>query len=156
MWRFLSAVAIANPLNNDNSKTAMKEKSCGAIVRNKDKYLLLHYNAGHWDFPKGHIEKNETEEETAKRELMEETGISASKTTEGFKERIAFYYNFEGQNRFKEVTYFLMETKETAITLSHEHKGYAWLTYDEAMKKLTFDNAKNVLLKANAFSQDRS
>ena len=55
------------------------EKSCGAVVFKKQKdgirYLLLHYDAGHWDFPKGNQEKNEKEEQTAAREIKEETGI---------------------------------------------------------------------------------
>ena len=50
-----------------------KEKSCGAIVFKKEKqgikYLLLHYEAGHWDFPKGNQEKNKKEEQTAAREI---------------------------------------------------------------------------------------
>ena len=131
----------------------VKEKSCGAVVRNGENYLLLHYTAGHWDFPKGHVEGTETEEETAQRELMEETGISNAQILPGFRERIAYYYTFEGTNRFKEVVYLLMETSQTNIVLSNEHKGFAWLPFDEAMKKLTFENAKNVLLKAHAFSQ---
>ena len=55
-----------------------REKSAGAIVFRKEKepvYLLLHYEAKHWDFPKGHVEKNETDEQTVRREIQEETGI---------------------------------------------------------------------------------
>lgn len=52
-----------------------KEKSAGAVIINDKKVLLLHYSSGHWDFPKGHIEKGETELETAKREVKEETGL---------------------------------------------------------------------------------
>ena len=54
------------------------EKSCGAVifrVGNATKYLLLHYEAGHWDFVKGHSEKGESEEETVRREILEETGL---------------------------------------------------------------------------------
>ena len=56
------------------------EKSCGAVVfREKDykKQILLirHVNGGHWAFPKGHVEKGETEEQTALREILEETGL---------------------------------------------------------------------------------
>ena len=58
---------------------AIKEKSAGAVIINEGKVLLLHYtglktdSVGYWDFPKGHIEKGETELETAKREVREET-----------------------------------------------------------------------------------
>ncbi|MFZ5500518.1 MAG: NUDIX domain-containing protein, partial [Candidatus Micrarchaeota archaeon] len=53
------------------------EKSCGIVLFSEDGgrlYLLLHYTAGHWDFPKGHVEADESEAETALRELLEETG----------------------------------------------------------------------------------
>ena len=57
-----------------------KEKSCGAIVyREKDGVeilLIKHKNGGHWAFPKGHVENKETEEETALREIREETGLT--------------------------------------------------------------------------------
>ena len=51
------------------------EKSCGAIVFDGNKVLLVTHQAGHTAFPKGHMEKGEIEEETAKREILEETGI---------------------------------------------------------------------------------
>lgn len=56
------------------------EKSCGAIVYrrfhgNIEILLIKHINSGHWSFPKGHVENGETEMETAKREIMEETSI---------------------------------------------------------------------------------
>ena len=57
------------------------EKSCGAVVfRNKNDniqvLLIRHLNGGHWAFPKGHVEKGETEEQTALREILEETGLA--------------------------------------------------------------------------------
>ena len=58
----------------------LREKSCGAVIFIKKddstKYLLLNYEAGHWDFVKGNVEPNETEKETVVRELKEETGIT--------------------------------------------------------------------------------
>ena len=64
----------------------MHEKSCGAIVYRKyhgntEILLIKHINSGHWSFPKGHVEEGETEEETAKREIMEETGIDVNLDT---------------------------------------------------------------------------
>lgn len=68
----------------------IREKSCGAIVFLKDKEvkcLLLHYEAGHWDFVKGNVEPNENEKETVIRELREETGITDAQFIEGFREK---------------------------------------------------------------------
>lgn len=134
----------------------MKEKSCGTVIENSGAYLLLHYASGHWDFPKGHVEGKETEEETARRELLEETGISNVALVEGFKERVSYYYSFRGKNRFKEVIYLLMKTSEKEVRLSDEHIGFQWLPYDEAMKQLTFENAKKVLEKAHILMGNQS
>ena len=48
------------------------ENSAGVILIKGDKYLILHYEEGHWDFPKGNIEEGESEEEAALRELEED------------------------------------------------------------------------------------
>jgi 8-oxo-dGTP pyrophosphatase MutT (NUDIX family) len=131
------------------------QKSAGAIVfrkeNNKIKYLLIKYGLGHWEFPRGLIEKGEKLEQTVKREIKEETGIKDIKFLPGFKEWIKFFYKFKGKNIMKIVTYFLVKTKEKKIKLSFEHKDYAWLEYKEALEKLTFKNAKEILKKANDF-----
>ena len=65
------------------------EHSCGIVLFHENKVLLLKYKGGgHWDFPKGHIENNESETETALRELKEETGISEVTLFSDFREII--------------------------------------------------------------------
>ena len=132
-----------------------KEKSCGAVVfkRHKDgaKYLLLHYEAGHWDFPKGAQEKNEKDEQTAAREIKEETGIEDIEFVDGFREVIKYFYKRRGKTVYKEVVFFLVQSPAEEVKLSFEHIGYAWLSYEHAFKKLTFDNSKELLRKANQF-----
>lgn len=132
-----------------------KEKSCGAIVFRKHKegikYLLLHYGAGHWDFPKGNQEKNETEEQAALREIKEETGIENIEFVREFNEKITYFYKKGEETVFKEVVFFLAEAGTNEVTISSEHIGYAWLSYENAFKKLTFNNAKELLRKANQF-----
>ncbi|MGD6809906.1 MAG: bis(5'-nucleosyl)-tetraphosphatase [Candidatus Bathyarchaeia archaeon] len=131
------------------------EKSCGAVVYlNKGSetlYLLLHYEAGHWDFVKGNVEANETEKETVVRELREETGITDAQFIDGFREEIEYYYRRQGETVHKEVIFYLMETNTETITISFEHIGSIWLNYSQAMEKLTFKNAKDLLQKANDF-----
>jgi 8-oxo-dGTP pyrophosphatase MutT (NUDIX family) len=131
-----------------------REKSCGAIVfaRNAEvNYLLLHYEAGHWDFVKGNVEPNESERDTVMRELREETGIVDAQLIDGFREKIEYFYRRQGATIHKEVVFFLIEAHTEKIELSYEHVGYDWLDYQRAMEKLTFKNAKDMLQKAQEF-----
>jgi 8-oxo-dGTP pyrophosphatase MutT (NUDIX family) len=136
----------------------LNEKSCGAVVYTKNsevKYLLLQYEAGHWDFVKGNVEEGETEQQTTVRELQEETGIVDARFVEGFKEKISYFYKRQGATVYKEVVFFLMETSTSEIKLSFEHISSDWLTYENAMTKLTFRNARAVMLKARDFLKNQ-
>ena len=131
------------------------EKSSGAVIFKQEGgeplFLLLHYNAGHWDLPKGHIEKGEKSQEAAAREIKEETGIADIKFMEGFEEWIKYFFKHGGKTIFKIVTFFLAQTQIKEVKISHEHKGFQWLPYERALKKLTYNNAKKVLKKANRY-----
>ena len=131
------------------------EKSAGIVLfRNdsdKNEFLLLNYPQGHWDFVKGKIERNETSHETALRETKEETGITNIEFVDGFEESVEYDFRFKKENIHKKVIFFLAKTNEKNIKLSHEHNDYLWLEYNDALKKTTFENAKNVLTKANEF-----
>lgn len=131
------------------------EKSAGAIVFRREngeiKYLLIQYGWGHWEFPRGMIEKEETLEETAKREIKEEVGIEDIEFIPGFKEWIKFFFKLKEKNIMKIATFLLAETKNKEIRLSHEHQDFKWLPYQEALEQLTFKNSKEVLKKANEF-----
>jgi len=135
------------------------EKSCGVVLFRKEgrpphqvrKYLLLHYPGGHIDFPKGHVEKDESERQTLRRELMEETGIKDVKIYPKFHEPISYKYMKEGKLSNKQVMFFLGETKTREVTISFEHKNFFWLPFEPALKKITFKNAKNLLLKAEKY-----
>lgn len=131
------------------------EKSAGAVVFRKEDskiyYLLLHYESGHWGFPKGLIEQNEELKETAHREIKEETAIQDLEFVEGFKEWIKYFYKFKGKKIFKIVTYFLAEAKQKEVEISYEHIGYKWLPYEQALNQLTYNNTKQILKKAHRF-----
>jgi len=131
------------------------QKSAGIVLfRNdsdKNEFLLLNYPQGHWDFVKGKIEQNETSHETALRETKEETGITNIEFIDGFEESVEYDFRFKKENIHKKVIFFLAKTNEKNIKLSHEHNDYLWLEYSDALKKTTFENAKNVLTKANEF-----
>jgi len=132
------------------------EKSCGAVVfrekNGKREYLLLHYEAGHWGFPKGNQEKNEKEEETAKREIKEETNLEKIEIIPKFKHKISYFYKREGKTIFKEVVFFLAKViGNEKVKLSYEHISYKWLPYEEALKQITFNEEKELLKRAEEF-----
>lgn len=130
------------------------EKSAGAVVfrRNKEiKYLLIQYGWGHWGFPRGLIEKGESLKDTARREIKEEVEIEDIRFISGFKEWMKFFFKLKGKNIMKIAIFFLAETKTEKVKLSYEHKDYDWLDYKEALNRLTFENSKEILKKANDF-----
>ena len=133
----------------------MKEEiSAGIILFNEigDKeFLLLNYPSKHWDFVKGKMEKDETPHETALRETKEETGISDVEFIDGFKEEIEYYFYADNQEIHKKVIFFLGKTKTMDIILSHEHLDFIWLNFDDALEKITYKNAKNLLKKSRKF-----
>lgn len=135
------------------------ERSAGAVVfiltGAEPEYLLLHYTANHWDFAKGNIEAGETERQAAIREIREETGISDIEFVEGFSQKISYRYRKARRLVDKEVTLFLAQTRTRQVTISHEHIGFAWKKYDDAMKLLTFKNAKNLLAAAQDYLRSR-
>ncbi len=105
----------------------------------------------YWDLPKGHIEKGEEIEGTVRREVEEETGLKNIELVEGFKETVKYFFRVKDKNILKFVTFYLAETKTKEVKISEEHIGFEWLPYKEALKKLTFKNAKGILQKANDF-----
>lgn len=137
------------------------ERSAGAVVfylegRAEPEYLLLHYTAGHWDFPKGNIEAGETEKQAATREIREETGITDVEFLDGFRMKIEYKYRHSRRLVQKEVVLFLARTRTRQVTLSHEHIGFAWRKFDDAMQQLTYRNAMNLLSAAKDHLQQRS
>lgn len=134
----------------------MKQEYSAGIVLYKEQngerqYLLLQYAAGHWDFPKGHVEKGETKEEAALRELFEETGLTTT-IDPSFVEQFSYIFTAPDTIvRRKTVYFFIGKATETDVKLSHEHKGYAWLSYPEAQKQLTYENAQQLLATIDAY-----
>ena len=133
-----------------------REISAGVILFRQapqPHYLLLHYESGHWDFPKGHIETGEDAQETARRELKEETGISEIRFLDGYKATLRYFFRQKGIGIFKVVIYFLAETDQSEVTLSYEHIGCDWLPYEAALERLTFKNSRDLLVKAHEHLQ---
>ena len=135
----------------------MREKSAGFILISDDFHtshysvLLLHYRSGHWDFPKGNIETNETEMQAAIRELKEETDISKFRVIPNFRYTLGYKYTKKSKLILKQVILFLASTKVKKVKISNEHIGYKWTRTDSSVDQLTYSNAKNALLYAINF-----
>lgn len=128
-----------------------REFSAGVVVyRQTEKhryYLILRYGAGHWDFPKGHIENNETKQEAALRELKEETGLKVSLES-NFEHTFTYFFKQSKTHELilKEVYFFIAHTTRKTVRLSFEHTDFAWLSYEDALAQLTYKNAKELLV----------
>ena len=128
------------------------EKSCGALVLRRDEndgkmYILMirHKQGGHRSFPKGHMERGETEYMTAVREVFEETAVQIRIETD-FRETV-HYSPLPGVS--KEVVYFLTETKQTEIKPREgEIAQVEWVPLEEAEASLTHENDKTVFRAA--------
>ena len=129
------------------------ERSCGAIVYRKinDEYRFLvikNKRSSHWSFPKGHVELGETYEETAAREVLEEAGIHIN-IIPGFMTTSEYMI----QNRVeKTVHIFVASTTDTNTVIQEsEIEDYAWLAFDNSVKRLKFENDRKILSDARAF-----
>ncbi len=132
--------------------TLRHEKSCGAVVcRVRDgvrEYLLIQHLAGHWAFPKGHVEAGETEEECAVREIREETGLTVRLDT-GFREEEEFS---PAPLTLKKVVYFAAEpVSGTERPQPEEVAGMRWLPFDEACGLVTYDDDRALLRSAEEY-----
>ena len=128
------------------------EKSCGAIVYtniNGERYYLVEQMLdGHWGFPKGHVEENETENETALREIKEEVGLDVIIDT-GFR-AVETYSPKDGV--IKDVVYFVAYSKsmDTAMQVE-EVRDIKWVEMNEAIGLIEFQDMQEIIMKADAY-----
>jgi bis(5'-nucleosidyl)-tetraphosphatase len=129
------------------------QKSCGAVIYRKNydslEFLIIsNRNDGHWGFPKGHVEKDESEEETAIREVCEETGLQVTLIN---RFRISVEYSIK-QETMKEVVFFLAKVTDQIINIQlDEIVDYKWASFVDAKEILTYESSKDVLDGANEF-----
>ncbi len=139
--------------SEDYDLSCLYESSCGAIVfreiYGETRFLLIkNKRSANWGFPKGHIERGETEKETAYREVLEEAGIRIK-----FLPDFRFRSEYSIQGRIeKQVVIFLATTDDTTTIIQREEiEEYLWLKFDKAMNSLKFPNDKQMLRKANEY-----
>lgn len=133
------------------------EKSCGALVyrAQDDKIELLlikNKNGGHWAFPKGHIEENETERQTAIREVKEETGYDIC-----IEDKFRTSVNYKPKPDIsKEVVYFLGSVCGGEMCPQEEEIScIEWVEIERAQRIVTFENDRKLIIKAKSHIFDR-
>jgi 8-oxo-dGTP pyrophosphatase MutT (NUDIX family) len=126
------------------------EKSCGAVVFRQidgawNTLLIRHIKGKHISFPKGHVEANETEKQTAEREILEETGLRVDADT-----------RFRAQNRYmarpnvqKQVIFFVAVSGDGQVKPQPDEISEAeWYPIDEAEGRLTYERDRKILRAA--------
>src|SRR5574343_745074 len=135
---------------------AIKDKSYGVVLVHKgdtDRFLILRQVDGHWSFPKGHKEGEENGIDAAKRELLEEAGVSDA----DFADLPPLYeqYTFSdsrGITYDKTVKYFIAFAKDDIVKIQEsEISEYKWATYEEALDTFNFPGVKDVLKNVNEY-----
>lgn len=130
----------------------LREKSCGAIIYTATNggplFLIEKMQKGHFSLCKGHVEGRETEHETARREIREETALNVA-FADGFRKTIE-YSPYEGC--LKEVVFFLAQALSTDTAAQEsEVAAIFWLPFDRAVETLTFESDRQVLTAARDF-----
>jgi 8-oxo-dGTP pyrophosphatase MutT (NUDIX family) len=135
---------------------ATLERSAGFVIYRQKRdgrrvYLVLDYGK-HWDFPKGHLKRGETDMQAAVRELEEETGLDEPRPVEGFQFRLRYFFRHKKKGLVdKTVVFFIARVKTSRIQLSDEHVGYKYLSASAAKKRLTYASARHLLDLADEF-----
>ncbi len=135
------------------------EISCGGVPvyineldkRNKPLYLLVQHHGPikYWAFPKGRQDKGESYEQTAIREIREETGQSNFKIIRRLLSDSIYFPKRGPKTIVKKVVFFLVRFFSKEINISPEHINWRWVTFEEALSLLTFDDYQRVLKESH-------
>ena len=131
------------------------ERSYGIIplrrVQEEWMLLLVQHQNGYWAFPKGHPEPHESPQQTATRELFEETGLQVEQILSSETLKEIYYFTFQGQKIHKQVDYFLALVQGEVIIQELEIQNSAWVRLQEAEEKMTFSEGKKICQKTKDF-----
>lgn len=132
-----------------------KEHSYGIIplrIRQHEwQILLVQHHAGHWAFPKGHANPDETPKQTAERELKEETGLTIRRFLSPDSLDESYFFTVDGQRISKTVHYFLALVEGDVAIQESEIKESQWTSLPQALDCITFNEGKRVCLQVSEF-----
>jgi 8-oxo-dGTP diphosphatase len=142
-------------MSEKNRKKWKREFSAGGVViKDNNEVLLIKNHVNIWTFPKGHIEPGESKEETAIREVKEETNITARIID--YLGEISYFFQWEGQKIYKTVYFFLMEYIEGEPKPSWEVRDAKFFSIEETLKKLRYKGDKKIFMKALEYLNKKS
>ena len=127
--------------------------SAGRVVikteRGRPRVLLIKDSYGRWTWAKGHIEKGESVEETAIREISEETGLKKIEIVEKLGKQ-EYFFTLKGTRIFKTVYVFLLKAsaREKLKIQTEEIEAAKWFWEKEALKKIEYKGQDVFLKKA--------
>jgi len=137
-------------------------RSAGVVVyrippRQTEPEFLLLDNGRFWDYPKGHVEAGEDDLTAALRELREEAGIADAELADGFRHEITYFFRDKRRGLIrKTVVFFLAQVSaDVKVTISHEHVGAEFVSFEEALRRVKYPTAKETLKKAREFLNER-
>jgi 8-oxo-dGTP pyrophosphatase MutT (NUDIX family) len=135
-------------------KTVHHRSSGGLVVRGTSILLISTQSGRRWQLPKGHIEAGETSEQTAVREVREETGVTGEVVAP--LPGVEYWFVEKGIHRVhKQVDYFLLTyvSGDEANFDAREVSGAAWFSWDEGLSRLSFENERRVVREAYAIAR---
>lgn len=130
----------------------VREYSAGGLIFNQNGEVAIiarHSRSGHleWCLPKGHIEKGETPEQTAVREVHEETGIKGEVT--GSIATIDYWFTGESQRVHKLVHHYVLRQVSGHLTVDgdpdHEAEDAAWVPFRDLTSVLSYPNERRIV-----------
>lgn len=131
-------------------------KSVGAVIIEKTKRKVLIVNqikGDYWVFPKGRGQRGETEEQTLRREIFEEVGITDFTILPYFRESMRYIFVTTKKTKIRrEIVYYIIQVKSHGFQVGKDEiKEGKWCSFNEAMQYLKYPGQHELLAKVKSY-----